>query len=189
MKKLFSALALLAVTGGVASAQDGMIRPEIRPFVGASIPTGTQRDLFNDAPLYGLQAALEIRPSFHLLGTFGYVPGQATFLNARDDVQILDYNVGVEFNMVRQLGASWLFKPFLGVGAGARTYLYDAATLKNRTCTAGYGALGTEFQLGRAAIRLEGRDNVFCYKSPLPRVKSQTRNDVGLSAGLAYHFR
>jgi hypothetical protein len=124
-----------------------------------------------------------------MLGTFGWVPGQTKYPGLNDDVQILQYDVGVEFNMVRALGAAWLFRPFVGAGAGARSYLYENNDLRDRTCAVGYGALGMELQLDRAAIRLEGRDNVFCFRSALPRIKSTTRNDVGLSLGLAYHFR
>ena len=189
MKRITLALAAVAVTAMAASAQEPLVRPEIRPFVGMNIPTGGQRDLFDDAAMYGVQAALELRPSFHLLGTFGWVPGQAKYPAASDDVQIFHYDVGLELNMVRALGAEWLFKPFVGLGGGARTYLYDDDNLKNRTCAAGYGAVGAEFELNRAAIRLEGRDNVFCFRSAIPGIKSKTRNDVGLSLGLAYHFR
>jgi hypothetical protein len=189
MRKLSLTLAALMATAAVASAQDAGVRPEIRPFVGMYIPTGDQRDLFDDAAMLGVQAALELRPSFHLLGTFGWAPGQTKYAVAKDNVQIFQYDVGMELNLVRPLGESWLFKPFLGVGGGARTYLYEDDNLKNRTCAAGYGALGAELEFNRAAIRLEGRDNVFCFRSALPDIKSKTRNDVGLSLGLAYHFR
>ena len=189
MRVHLAAFAVLAAVVTTAPAQETVMRPEIRPFVGMYVPTGTQRDLFDDAAMYGLQAALEVRPSFHLLGTFGYVPGQTKYTTLSNDVQILQYNVGVEFNMVRPLGMTWLFKPFAGIGAGARTYLYDDDALSNRTCSAGYGSLGMEFEINRAAIRFEGRDNVFCFRSALPNVKSKTRNDVGLSLGLAYHFK
>lgn len=189
MKKLSLTLAALMATAAVASAQDPGVRPEIRPFVGMYIPTGDQRDLFDDAAMLGVQAALELRPSFHLLGTVGWAPGQTKYAVANDNVQIFQYDVGMELNLVRPLGESWLFKPFLGFGGGARTYLYEDDNLKNRTCAAGYGALGAELEFNRAAIRLEGRDNVFCFRSALPDIKSKTRNDVGLSLGLAYHFR
>lgn len=189
MRKYLASLAVLAVTVTAAPAQETVMRPEIRPFVGMYVPTGTQRDLFDDAAMYGIQAALELRPSFHLLGTFGYVPGQTKYTTLKNDVQILQYDVGFEFDLVRPLGDTWLFKPFAGLGAGARTYLYDNDALKNRTCAAGYGALGMEFEINRAAIRLEGRDNVFCFRSALPNIKSKTRNDVGFALGLAYHFR
>lgn len=188
MRKLVASLVALAATSLVASAQQP-IRPEIRPFVGMYMPTGTQRDLFKDAAMYGLQAALEVKPEFHMLGTFGWVPGQTKYAGLKDEVQIFQYDVGVEFNMVRALGDAWLFKPFLGAGAGARTYLYANDNLTDRTCAAGYGALGMEFEINRAAIRLEGRDNVFCFRSAIPDVKSKTRNDVGVSLGLAYHFK
>ena len=189
MKKLILAMAAVLTTATRVSAQEFPVRPEIRPFMGVYLPTGDHRDLFDDAAMFGLQAALELRPSFHLLGTFGWIPGQAKYAVVNNDVQIFQYDVGLELNLVRELGEAWLFKPFLGFGGGARTYVYDDDNLKNRTCTSGYGALGTELQLGRAAIRLEGRDNVFCFRSALPGIKSKTRNDVGLSLGLAYHFR
>jgi hypothetical protein len=49
--------------------------------------------------------------------------------------------------------------------------------------------VGTEFQIARTALRLEARDNVFRYRSPISGVSSKTRNDVGLSFGVAYHLR
>ena len=189
MRRFTVTLAALIATAMAASAQEPKVRPEIRPFMGMYIPTGDQRDLFDNAAMFGVQAALELRPSFHLLGTFGWVPGQTKYVGLQDDVQIFQYDVGLELNLVRALGDAWLFKPFVGVGGGARTYMYESANLNNRTCAAGYGALGAELQLGRAALRLEGRDNVFCFRSALPDIKSKTRNDVGLSLGLAYHFR
>lgn len=188
MKRFIFPLVALAATSMVAPAQDP-VRPEIRPFVGMYLPTGDQRDLFKDAAMFGMQAALEVRPSFHVLGTLGWVPGQTKYAGLDDDVQIFQYDLGLEFNLVRPLGAAWLFKPFLGAGAGARTYLYANDNLSDRTCAAGYGALGMEFEINRAALRIEGRDNIFCFKSAIPNVKSRTRNDVGMSVGLAYHFK
>ena len=189
MRKLTVVLAALAVTAVASPAQDTKPTPEIRPFLGMYIPTGDQRDLFENAAMFGVQAAMEVRPTFHLLGTFGWIPGQAKYSGFDDDVQIFQYDIGLELNMVRQVGDSWLFKPFIGVGGGARSYFYASDNLQDRTCAAGYGALGAEMQLGRAAFRLEGRDNLYCYRSPLPNVDSRTRNDVGLSFGIAYHFR
>jgi len=189
MKKLTFTLVALMTTAMVSSAQEPRVRPEIRPFVGMYFPTGDQRDLFDDGSVLGVQAALELRPSFHLLGTFGWGVGQTKYVSSKDHVETLQYDVGLELNMVRALGEQWLFKPFLGLGGGARTYLYEDDDLKNRTCAAGYGALGAELEFDRTAIRLEGRDNVFCFRSALPGIKSRTRNDVGLALGLAYHFR
>lgn len=191
MKKLISAAVVLAVATIAVSAraQGPSVKAELRPFFGMSIPTGDQRDLFDDATMFGLQGALELKPAFHLLGSFAWVPGKAKFSGAQQDVDVFQYDAGMEFNLVREMNESWLFKPFVGLGGGARTYLYAADALTDRTSASAYGTLGTEFQLNRTAIRLEGRGNFFSFKSPLPNVDSKTRNDVGVSLGVAYHFR
>lgn len=191
MRTRLVAAALLALAFALpAAAQSPGVKPEIRPFVGATIPTGTHRDFFQSGVLYGVQAAIEVRETFHLLGTFGVVPAHLKLAGGNEDKSLMMmYDVGMEFDIVRSLGDSWVFKPFVGVGGGARSYFYDQASLLDRTSPAGYGALGVEFQIARTAIRFEGRDNIFTFKSPQPFVKSKTRNDVGLSLGLAYHFR
>ena len=189
MRGSLLAVAALCASATALPAQSARVRPEIRPFAGAIIPTGSQRDLFKDAPLVGVQGAVELKPSLHLVGTFAWVPGQNKFAVAQDNVSIFAYDVGAELGFVRSLGGAWELRPFIGAGAGARTYSYQASTLATRTCAAGYGALGTEFQRGRTALRVQARDNVFCFKSPIAGVSSQTRNDIGLSFGLAYHLR
>lgn len=166
-----------------------LVTPELRPFVGAYIPTGAQRDLFKDATMFGVQGALELRPTLHLLGTFGWTPAHNKYVGYDENVSIFSYDVGTELGMVQPLGAAWEWRPFLGLGVGARTYSYKAAGLSDRTCASGYGAAGSEFQFAKVALRLEARDNVFCYRSPIAGVSSTTRNDVGLAFGFAYHFR
>ena len=162
---------------------------ELRPFFGASIPTGDQRDLYGEEPIFGLQSALELKPTFHVVGSFGWVPSKTTYAVGDTDVDIFQYDVGVEFSLVRPMASGWEFRPFLGLGAGGRSYAFAASQLNDETCLSGYGALGSELQMGRTAIRFEARDNVFCYKSPITGIESETRNDVGLALGLAYHFR
>ncbi|HET6797818.1 MAG TPA: outer membrane beta-barrel protein [Gemmatimonadales bacterium] len=189
MRTMLLATTALIAGATVLSAQAPRAKPEIRPFVGASIPTGGQRDFFNDAPVFGLQGAVELKPTLHLVGTFAWTPGHNDFVFTRDNVNVFEYDVGLELSMVRPLGGNWQFRPYVGVGGGARTYAYQADQLGDKTCAAGYGALGTEFQLGRTALRVEGRDNVFCFRSPVPGEDSKTRNDVRLTAGVAYHFR
>jgi hypothetical protein len=182
-------LSLTLAGAAVLSAQESRAAPEIRPFVGVSIPTGTQRDLFNDAPVFGLQGAVELKPTLHLVGTFGLVRGQTQYVSTQDNVNIFQYDVGVELGMVRELSSTWQFRPYLGLGAGARTYAYEAGLLAGKTCAQGYGAAGAEFQVNRTSFRLEARDNVFCFKSPIAGEDSKTRNDIQLTAAFAYHFR
>ena len=189
MRRTIMVLAVLVTGSSTLPGQAPTWKPELRPFVGASVPTGGQRDLFKDAAMFGVQGALELRPTFHVLGTLNWVPAHNRYAGADENVSIFAYDVGIEKGLVRPLVNGWELRPFFGVGAGARTYAYKSSSLKDQTCVAGYGALGTELQLRRVALRLEGRDNLYCFKSPVGGVESVTRSDFGFALGLAYHFR
>jgi hypothetical protein len=190
MKRISLAIAALLIGATALNAQYiGKMKPEIRPFAGANIPTGPQRNLYTDAGLVGVQLALEVKPTLHVVGTFGWSPSQNRYAVPNHNVSIFTYDVGLEFDLVEEIGGRWEWKPFVGIGGGGRTYAFAGSALPDQTCFSGYGSIGTEFQIAPWAFRVEGRDNLFCYRSPFVGVKSQTRNDVGLSFGLAYHFR
>jgi hypothetical protein len=189
MKRLIATAAALAAVTTTVAAQTPTMTPELRPFVGASIPTGDQRDLFKDATVFGLQAAVEIQPTFHLLGTFAWVPGVTKYTVAEDKVQIFQYDVGAELGFALPLSPTMTFKPFAGLGAGARTFDYKADELATKTGAVGYGAIGSEIQFDRIGLRCEARDNVFSFRSPMKGVDTKTRNDLRMSFGFAYHFR
>ena len=182
-------VAALFASATALSAQATKIKPEIRPFAGAIIPTGDQRNLFMDAPMAGISTALELKPSVHVLASFTWVAAQNKYPVSQNNVNIYQYSVGAELGFVKPLGYRWELRPFAGLGVGGRTYAFQGLGLTDKTCFAGYGALGTEFQIARTALRLEARHNLFCYRSPVPGVKSQTRSDIGLSLGIAYHLR
>jgi hypothetical protein len=82
-----------------------------------------------------------------------------------------------------------MLRPFVGVGLGGRTYALRDVDADSRTYFAGYGALGTELQLGRIAFRLEGRDYISRYEGIREDTDTSTRNDILLSVGLAYHLK
>jgi hypothetical protein len=182
-------LAALIVGAPVTAQSVDPWGPEIRPFIGAFIPTASQVDDFKAATMLGTQAAFELSENFHLLGSFAWTHGHNKFTGfSKDLTYIWQYDVGAELNLMNQMSEAWLFRPFAGLGVGGRTYDYKAVGIGAKTCTAGYGALGTEFQSGAIAVRFEARDYVSCFESPITGRK-QTRNDLGLSLGFAYHFR
>lgn len=183
------ALSVLATGARAQYDEDDSWKFEVRPFLGAWVPVGAQRDVFNTRGLIGVQLATEVRPTLHVVGAVGYTLSQARYAVRDRDVHVTQYDLGLELGRVRQLNLDWEFRPFLGLGAGARTYRYESDALQDGTCGAAYGALGTEFQLWRTAIRLEGRDNIYCYRAPFAGAKSRTRSDLALTLGLAYHFR
>jgi len=187
--RIHKLLAAAAIACASTLGAQGTEVLEVRPFVGASIPTGSQRDMFKNAALFGFQGAFELAPTFHLIGTFGWVPVHHRYIQSDTRANIAQVDLGMEFGAVHALSGGWELRPFVGLGGGGRMYMYSANQLDNTTCASGYGAVGTEFQLRDVALRLEARDNVFCYKAPIAGVASATRNDVGLSFGLAYHFR
>jgi hypothetical protein len=189
MKKMMALFSLLMLGATALAAQSSRVRPELRPFAGAMIPVGALRDVFMDSPLAGVSTALELKPSLHVLATFAWVPTQNKYGVAQNNVNVYQYTAGVELGFVEPLGGKWELRPFVGVGVGGRTYAFQGIGLNDRTGFAGYGEVGTEFQIARTALRLEARQNAFCYKSPVPGVASKTRSDVGLSLGLAYHLR
>jgi hypothetical protein len=189
MRRTAFVVAVVALSATAVAAQSPQVKPELRPFAGAVIPTGDLRNLFLDAPMAGMSAAFELKPSLHVLGTFAWVPAQNRYGVPQNNVNIYQYSVGAEFGFVQPLEGRWELRPFAGLGFGGRTYAYQMVGLKDRTCTAGYAALGTEFQIARTALRLEARDNLFCFRSPVAGVGSTTRNDVALSLGIAYHLR
>lgn len=188
MRKTSFVLTALVCGATALTAQTRTSAFELRPFAGATIPTGAQRDLFKDAPILGMGVAFQIQPNLHIVGNFGWMREHTKYAVLKNDGNRYSYDAGVELSAERQMTSNWMFRPYVGLGAGARTYTYQAETLLRRTCAAGYGALGTEFRYGVTALRLEARDNLFCYKSPLPDGASNTRNDLAFSMGMAYHF-
>ena len=184
MKRVIWASAVLLLQAGVAAAQAPRLGLEIRPWVGELIPVQAQRADFESMTMFGLQAGAPLAPSLQFVGSFGWAPGTDKLSVADDGVNVLDYNVGLEFNPLA--GA---IRPFLGVGGGARTFLYGPKTLMSQTCTAGYGSAGVELRVARTAFRLEGRGNAFCFRSPQTGTGSANRNDVAVAFGFAYRLR
>lgn len=182
---LISGLALAASALGAQEPWQ-RARPEIRPFVGAYVPTGALRDRFETATMVGAQGALELNQNFHVTASVGLTHGHNKFGFNDDLTYIWQYDVGAEFNLVEPVTRDWMLRPFVGLGAGARTYDYKVTSGTN-SCAAGYGALGSELQKGAVAFRVEARDYAVCFKSPVTGRKS-TRNDLGIAFGIAYHI-
>jgi len=179
-------LVVLGLVPVVASAQ---VHSEVRPFVGMFLPTGDQRDTFKDAVLTGGQLALEAADVVHFVGTFAFSSSDfRSGIRTSGHMHIYQADVGGELFRDVALNDAWRFRPFVGLGAGAR--IYDpTGTASTRTYPAGYGALGAEFQWSPFAMRLEARDYLSRFKGVTGDGKASARNDILLNAGLAFHFR
>ena len=186
MRALLIAFALLLSLPVEARAQ---AKPEIRPFAGVLVPTGDQRDLLKDSFLAGGQLAVELENRFHVLGTFGFAgPEFDQSVTSGGHMHIYQADLGGELFKDMPLDNGWSIRPFLGLGGGVRTYDPTDAH-GSKSYPAGYGALGSEFQMSSVAMRLEVRDYLTQFKGLTGNDAASTRNEVTISLGLAYHLR
>ena len=190
---LAAATAAVLTLAGAAGAQDAPRSRreafELRPFAGAFIPTGGQRDLLHDAFHVGAQASYSVAPSLAVVGTFGWSPSRARTARGDEGLDVLHYDAGVEGRAAAWLhGAGWDFTPFAGLGVGGRTYNYRDLDVDAQSKLAGYGALGGEFGFGRFGARVEARDYLSRSTHGVGRRASGTRNDVTVAAGLTVRF-
>lgn len=188
------ALVALAATTPVAAQgplySNPRLRFEVRPYAGAYIPTGDQRNAVKDAVLAGVQLSWLPIQRLAITGTFGWA-GSKDKLNPGDQsLDIYSYDVGGEWRPPAFYRSStWSFLPFVGAGVGGRTYDYQDVGNGTSSDFDGYGALGGEFGFGIWGIRLEGRDYVSQFKNPTgPDNGTKTRNDITIAAGVSVRF-
>jgi hypothetical protein len=181
--------ALLALVGTTARAQAGGLGLEVRPFVGAYIPTGDQRDLLKDAVLVGGQASWRVIPAFAISGTFAWSPSKDRITPGNQTLDLFQYDLGAELRADSWYDGGFItLTPFVGLGAGGRTYSYRDLNVGNQTNFDGYGSLGGDIGFGPVALRIEARDYVSRFKPLTGGGDTGTRNDIGLAAGIAYRF-
>jgi hypothetical protein len=185
------AAALLAAAPAAAQAQTQSEGPgfELRPFVGAYLPTGAQRDVLEDAVLAGAQASWRILPAFAITGTFGWAPSTDRLTAGTPRLDVYQYDLGAELRAASwRSGATWTFSPFVGLGAGGRTYDYRDGDVDPTSNVAGYATVGGDVGLGPFGLRVEARDYVSRFKPLAGTGDARTRNDVALAAGFSYRF-
>jgi len=182
------AVAALAVVHSVGAQSPAARDFEIRPYVGAYLPTGDQRDLLKDAILVGAQASYRVMPQLALTATLGWSPTEDR-VGAGQTLDLLQYDVGAELRAASWIQrAGWDFTPFVGLGVGGRTYDYRDVDVDAKTNVAGYGALGGEIGFGQFGVRIEGRDYVSRFEPLIGNGETKTRNDVAVAAGLTIRF-
>jgi hypothetical protein len=192
MKKLVTAVAALVAlvaTPALAQEQEQARKFQITPYAGAFIPTGDQRDVLDDAFLTGLTLSYDVHPYVSIVGSFGWAGSQGKqTLTLDQDLDVFQYDLGVQGQYPVALANGVTLKPFLGVGAGARTYNFRDLDVDAETDFAGYVSAGANVEYRQLALGLTARDYITAFDGLAGEADSTTRNDLGLFASVAYRF-
>ena len=184
---LFVVLALiLGAIKLIAQESSTGPRAAIRPFVGAYVPTGDQRDFVKDAVLVGAQASWTVNPNWALTGSFGWAPSKDKVTAGDQTLDQFQYDVGVEARSA--MLSTQKLSPFIGAGIGGRTYNYRDLNVDSKSNFDGYGAIGTDANLGILSLRVEARDYVSRFQPLTGGGDTKTRNDLTFAAGLGVKF-
>jgi hypothetical protein len=188
MKRQWIAGALVACAVTVPVRAQTSADWEIRPFAGYAIPTGAHRGAFSNAVMSGAEASVRLTKDIDLVGSFAWQPSRGKYNVSERYADVWVYNFGLERNFrdVRPAGSP--FVPFLGGGVGGRAYDFRSSSLTSSTCYSGYVNGGASYERGWSSVRLEVRDNLFCYKSPVGALDEQTHNEIGILLGLGFRF-
>jgi hypothetical protein len=185
-----TALALLIASASAAAAQTSSTgnKWELRFTSGAFVPTGSQRKVLENAQVSGAQLSWVVQPALAITGTFGWARSRdrGTVDNPKLDVFTSDLGVEYRKSTWNANGAMTL-SPFVGMGAGMRSYNYRKLDVDATNNVAGYAAAGGELGMGRVGVRLEVRDYVAGFKPLMGVGESRTHNDLVIMAALRFN--
>jgi hypothetical protein len=189
-------LGTFGVLFGAPSAAEAQTSPaqlrmwEFRISSGGLVPTGALRESLKDAHLTAAQVSYAVRPAFAITATVGWARSRDLASAADPKLDVFTYDLGAEARAPEWFASRAVtFRPFVGAGAGARSYNHHSLDRDATHNVAGYGTVGGEFGAGRVGLRLEARNYVTGFK-PLAGVGgAKTRNDLALMAGLRFNRR
>jgi hypothetical protein len=161
---------------------------ELRFTSGAFVPTGAQRNFLKDAQVSAAQLSWVVRPSLAVTGTFGWARSRDLASVDTPKLDVFSSDVGIELRGAERFAdRAVTFKPFAGLGAGARSYNYRNLDVAATNNLAGYGTVGGELGMGRVGLRLEVRDYATGFKPLVGTGVSDSRNDMMMMLGLRFN--
>jgi hypothetical protein len=184
------AISLAAVTTHWATAQDAQApRPHLELLVssGRLVPTGNRNDVIQSAGMTTLQLSWVARPTLAITATGGWARSRDLGSSDEPRLDILAYDVGAELRAARPVARGAVsFRPFVGAGAGGRSYDYRHLTVDATHQLAAFGSAGGELGFRRVHVRLELRDYLSGFTPLQGGGPSTTRNDLVVMVGLRY---
>jgi hypothetical protein len=184
--------ASLLTSSGLAHGQSSVAtRPGFELLVpsGTVVPTGANAAGVKRANLTAVQLSYGLRPDLVLTSTVGWARTTPPGLGPEARLDLFTYDAGVEYRLPRRSADRRVnFKPFTGVGIGARTHNYRHVDEATSHHLATYASAGGEVGLSRVRVRLEVRDYL-TWGTPLGAADAMRRNDVAVLAGLRLALR
>jgi hypothetical protein len=158
---------------------------ELRFTSGGLVPTGHLRDAIRNAELSAAQVSWRVRPQLAITGTFGWARSRDLSASGSPKLDVFTSDLGIEATPDRwRMGTRTTLTPFVGAGAGARSYNHRSLDIDATHNLAGYVAAGGEIGFRRVGIRLEARDYVTGFRPVAGAGTSEISNDVVVMVGL-----
>ena len=179
-----SALSLGPVVSHAQSERTGTFAMHV--LLGGFVPTGAARGTVSNGYAIGAQIGIGLTPRVATVATTFVTQTKFRAIDV-NEVTLVQYDVGLEFAPGAPHESTHRVIPFVGLGAGGRTYDVRNAGRATRTFPAGYVGAGGEIRLRRLAFRMEARG--YASRQEAAAGARVTRTDVAGLAGLAVHFR
>jgi hypothetical protein len=184
-------VATIVLAATSSGAQDKPIGVELRPFVGAYVPTARHADLLRSGALVGFQGAREVNHYLSVVGTVAWLPNEDQTASFDAAVDLYAYDLGAELGSSKSLRTGAVLRPFLGLGLGGRSFGYRNREPQPQHELAAYAALGGQLRVTHVArrrldLRVEARGYMTGFKGLTGELaRTQTRTDVTIATGLA----
>jgi hypothetical protein len=179
---------LLSASLRSASAQvpvEPAARWEFLMSSGATLPVGEQHRAISNGGLSTIQLSYVAHPAMAVTATMGWARSRDLAFDGDPTLDLFSYDIGAEARARgSHAGRAIAFRPFAGVGAGARTYNHRHVDLAVTHVPTAYASVGGELGGGRIRLKVEARNYVVRFKPLAGQGGADTRSEVALMAGL-----
>jgi hypothetical protein len=192
MKKLVTAVAALVVlasTPALAQDREQGRKLQLSPYAGAFVPTGGMRDVLDDAFLTGLTLSVDLHPYLAVVGSFGWAASEGKeAATLGQDLNVFQYDVGLQAQYPFALGRGLTLKPFVGAGVGARTYDFSDLDVGTESDFVNYFSAGASLEHRHLALGVTVRDTLSEYDGTVAAEDSSTHNDLAFFGSIGARF-
>lgn len=183
-------LALVAVSlvGATAQAQttpDHKSAFELLVPSGTLVPTGAQGDAIKRGDLTAVQLFYLVHGNVAITTMVGWARSRDITIAGSPKLDVFTYDLGAELR-ANTVGSAVTFMPFVGAGAGDRSYNYRSLDVNATHNLAGFASVGGQLGYKRVGLRIEARDYTTGFKPLAVAGTSVRRNDVAVLVGLSY---